>query len=90
MNHPSCLQKSVSMTPFRRRRISSYSPQQSSLSKECPLFQKRITEAYVEYCAIDSGFMNLAKQFISTSGSVSTFVTANELLPCPSAHCIFF
>ncbi|CAF1368097.1 unnamed protein product [Rotaria sordida] len=72
MSHHNCLNKFISTTPSRQRTISSYY-QQSSASKECPLFQKCITEASVEYCGIDCrpfesiagvGFMNLAKQLI--------------------------
>jgi len=98
MTHHNCLQKSVSTTPSRQRTISSYC-QQSSASKECPLFQKRITEACVEYCAVDcrpfesvagSGFMNLAKQLISAGACLGTSVSVNELLPHPSTVSIPF
>jgi len=53
MTHHNYLKnKLISTTPSRQRTISSYC-QQSSLSKEYTLFQKRITEACVEYCAVD-------------------------------------
>ena len=57
------------MTPSQQRTISSYCTQ-PSLSKECLLIEKRITEAFVEYCAVDghlfenvagTRFQNLAK-----------------------------
>jgi hypothetical protein len=63
------------------------------------LFQKRITEACVEYCAVDcrpfesvagSGFMNLAKQLISAGACLGTSVSVNELLPHPSTVSIPF
>jgi hypothetical protein len=93
MTHHKCLiNKPVSMTPPRQRTISSYCQQPSS-SKECPLFQKRITEACVEYCAVDgrsfesvagTGFLNLAKQLLSAGATLGTSITVNELLPHPS------
>ncbi|CAF3367041.1 unnamed protein product [Rotaria socialis] len=47
MSHHNCTkQKSASTTPVRQRTISSYC-RQSSLSKECPVIQKHITEACV-------------------------------------------
>ena len=57
---------------------------QSSSSKECPLIQKRITEACVEYCAVDcrsfesvagAGFINLAKQLICAGATLGTSVS---------------
>ncbi|CAF3699139.1 unnamed protein product [Rotaria socialis] len=47
MSHHNCTkQKSTSTAPVRQRTISSYC-RQSSLSKEWPVIQKRITEACV-------------------------------------------
>ncbi len=92
MNHHNCIKKPRPETPNRQRTISSYC-QQSSSSTECPLIKKRITEACVEYCAVDgrsfesvtgAGFINLAKQLISSGATLGTSVSANELLPHPS------
>jgi hypothetical protein len=93
MTHHSCLkQKSASTTPSRQRTISSYC-QQLSLSKEYSLFQKRITQACVEYCALDVrsfesvagvGFQSLAKQLVNAGASFGTSIPINELLPHPS------
>ena len=92
MSHHNCLNKSITMTPSRQRTISSFY-QPSSAKKEYPLFQKRITEACVEYCAIDcrpfesiagAGFVNLAKQLINAGASLGTSVPVDDLLPHPS------
>ena len=93
MSHHNCAKKRcVSTTPSRQRTISSYCTQPSS-SKECPLIQKRITEACVEYCAVDGrsfesiagiGFRNLAKQLVSAGAALGTSVNISELLPHPS------
>jgi hypothetical protein len=90
--------KPVSTTPSRQRTISSYC-QQSSSSKECPLIQKRIIEACVEYCAVDgrsfesvagTGFLNLAKQLINAGATLGTSVVVSELLPHPTTVSIEF
>lgn len=92
MSHHNCLNKSTPMTPSQQRTISSYY-QAASASKEYSLFQKRITDACVEYCAIDcrsfesvagAGFVNLAKQLITASASLGTSVPVDDLLPHPS------
>ncbi|CAF1479669.1 unnamed protein product [Didymodactylos carnosus] len=93
MNHHNCIKKKpLSETPNRQRTVSSYC-QQSSSSTECPLIKKRITEACVEYCAVDgrsfesvtgAGFINLAKQLISAGATIDTSVSASALLPHPS------
>ncbi|CAF1328719.1 unnamed protein product [Rotaria sordida] len=93
MSHHNCLKnKSITTTPSRQRTISSYCQQPSS-SKECSLFQKRIIEACVEYCAVDgrsfgsvagTGFMNLAKQLINAGATLGTSVSVSELLSHPS------
>ncbi|CAF3950481.1 unnamed protein product [Rotaria sp. Silwood2] len=66
---------------------------QASTSTECPLIRKRITEACVEFCAVDgrsfesvagTGFINLAKQLISAGAILGTSINVNELLPNPS------
>ncbi|CAF0739074.1 unnamed protein product, partial [Didymodactylos carnosus] len=84
--------KPVATTPSRQRTISSYCTQSSS-SKECPLIQKRIIEACVEYCAVDvrpfesvagTGFQNLAKQLIYAGATLGTSINVSELLPHPS------
>ena len=80
------------MTPSHQRTISSYCTQPSS-SKEYLLIEKRITEACVEYCAVDghlfenvagTRFMNLAKQFISAGATLDTVINVSDLLPHPS------
>jgi hypothetical protein len=93
MSHHNCSKRSSTpTTPSRQRTISSYC-QQSLTSKECPFVKNRITEACVEYCAIDgrsfesvsgSGFVNLAKQLIVAGATIGTSVSVNELLPHPS------
>ena len=93
MTHHNCLKsKPVSTTPPRQRTVSSYC-QQSSSTKECPSIQKRITEACVEFCAIDgrsfesvagAGFINLAKQLINAGAVLGTSISASELLPHPT------
>lgn len=108
MTHHNCSKsKSISSpsstttTPTRQRSISSYCTQPSTL-KECPLIQKRITEACVEYCAIDGrcfesisgvGFRNLAKQLLNAGATLGTSVNINKLLPNPttvSTYLIFY
>jgi hypothetical protein len=108
MTHHNCSKsKSISSpsstttTPTRQRSISSYCTQPSTL-KECPLIQKRITEACVEYCAIDGrsfesirgvGFRNLAKQLVNAGATLGTSVNINKLLPDPttvSTYLIFY
>ena len=80
------------MTASQSRTISSYCTQPPS-STECLLIEKRITEAYVEYCAVDghvfenvagTRFQNLAKQFISAGATLGTAINVNDLLPHPS------
>lgn len=93
MSHHHCVRvKPVTSTTPRQRTISSYC-QQSSSSIECPLIQKRITEACVEYCAVDgrsfesvagAGFANLAKQLINAGATLGSSVSASDLLPHPS------
>jgi hypothetical protein len=99
MTHHTCSStKSPSTTPSRQRTISSYCTQPSS-SKECPLIQRRITEACVEYCAVDcrsfesvagAGFKNLAKQLVNAGATLGTSVNVNKLLPDPSTVSIKF
>lgn len=93
MSHHSCSKsKPVSTTPSRQRTISSYCTQPSA-SKECPLVQKHITEACVEYCAIEgrpfesvagAGFQNLAKQIMHAGATLGTSVSISELLHHPT------
>ncbi|CAF3884286.1 unnamed protein product, partial [Rotaria sp. Silwood1] len=79
-------------TPSRQQIISSHCQQPSS-SKECALFQKRITDACIEYDAGEirpfesvagTGFMNLAKQLISAGATLGTSIMVSQLLPHPS------
>ncbi|CAF2103299.1 unnamed protein product, partial [Rotaria magnacalcarata] len=98
-----CLQcrvpKSISTTlPARQRTISSYCPQ-SSLSKECPVIQKRIREACAEYCAVGghpfesvagAEFINLTKQLINAGATLGTSVIANELITTSSHYRIHY
>ncbi|CAF2155919.1 unnamed protein product, partial [Rotaria magnacalcarata] len=60
-----------------------------SSSIECPLIQKRITAACVEYCTVDgrsfesaavAGFANLAKQLVNTGATLGSSVSASDLL----------
>lgn len=93
MSHHNCLKSKLSpMTPRRQRTISSYC-QQNSLSREYPVFQRCITEACVEYCAVDGrpfesvsgvGFMNLVKQLVAVGARVGSSVSHHQLLPHPS------
>ncbi|CAF1527281.1 unnamed protein product [Adineta ricciae] len=93
MTHHNCVKvKSPSTTPTRQRTISSYCTH-PSLSKECPLIRKRITEVCVEYCALDgrsfesvagTGFKALAKQLVNAGATLGTSVNVTELLPDPS------
>ena len=80
------------MTTSQSRTISSYCTQPSS-STECLLIEKRITKAYVAYCAVDrhlfenvagTQFLNLAKQFISAGTTLATAINVSDLLPHPS------
>ncbi|CAF4027150.1 unnamed protein product [Rotaria sordida] len=97
-DHNCSKNKPVATTPSRQRTISSYCTQPSS-SKECPLIQKRITEACVEYCAVDvrpfesvagTGFQNLAKQLIYAEATLGTSINVSELLPHPSTVSIHY
>jgi hypothetical protein len=47
----------ISTIPTRQRTVSSYCPQ-TSLSRKYSLFQKCISEAYVEYCAVNPSPQN--------------------------------
>ncbi|CAM4850592.1 unnamed protein product, partial [Rotaria magnacalcarata] len=82
----------------RQRTISSYCPQ-SSLSKECPVIQKRIREACAEYCAVGghpfesvagAEFINLTKQLINAGATLGTSVIANELITTSSHYRIHY
>ena len=97
MTHHNCpksktVLSTTTTTPTRQRSISSYCTQPSTL-KECPLIQKRITEACVEYCAVDArsfesvrgiGFQNLAKQLVNAGATLGTSIDISKLLPHPS------
>ena len=99
MTHHNCLKNKNTPTHSpRQRTISSYC-QSTSLSSEYPIFQKRITDACVEFCAIDgrpfesvagAGFLNLAKQLVSVGACLGTSVCAAKLLPHPSTVSIGF
>ncbi|CAF4055111.1 unnamed protein product [Rotaria sp. Silwood1] len=93
MSHHNCEKaKRVPNSSHRQRTISSFC-QKASVSPECRLVRKRITEACVEYCAVDgrpfesvagSGFLSLAKQLICAGATLGTSISASELLPHPS------
>ena len=83
------------MTASQSRTISFYCTQPSP-SKEYLLIEKRITEACVEYCAVDghlfenvagTRFQNLAKQFISAGATLAAAINISDLLPHLSTVC---
>ncbi|CAF1384444.1 unnamed protein product [Didymodactylos carnosus] len=80
-----------SITPKgRQRMISSYCEVQP---KDYATIKHQLTEACVEYCAVDSrsfesvsgdGFISLVKQLMNAEAIVGTAVPVKELLPHPS------
>lgn len=99
MSHHNCSKnKSTPIHSPRQRTISSYC-QSPSLSSEYPVFQKRIIDACVEFCALDgrpfesvagTGFINLTKQLVSVGASLGTSIGTTKLLPHPSTVSIIF
>lgn len=99
MTHHNCAtSESSPKLRFRQRAISSYC-RPSSSTQECSLFQKRITEACVEYCAVDgrsfgsvagASFLNLAKQLMNAAATLGTSIPVHELLPHPTTVSIDF